>query len=106
MKAIRFHKAVERELKNWPIGVKEGLAELLALLSEGQPLSMPTSRPMSIISKGVHELRIHDRSGQYRAFYYLKVKDAILVFHAFKKKTQIAPKKEIELAKTRLGELI
>ena len=63
---------------------------------------MPLSRPMPSVGKGVHELRVKDRSGQYRVFYYTKLKNDILVFHFFKKKTQATPKKEIDLAKRRL----
>ena len=54
------------------------------------------------IAIGVYELRIKDISGQYRVFYYTKMKNDILVFHFFKKKTQTTPKKEIETAKQRL----
>jgi len=67
---------------------------------------MPISRPMPTVRNGVHELRIKDRSGQYRVFYYTKVKDAILVFHLFKKKTQATPKKELEKAAKRLMEML
>ena len=58
------------------------------------------------IRNGVHELRIKDRAGQYRVFYYTKVSDAILVFHMFKKKTQRTPDKELEKAQTRLKEML
>ena len=57
------------------------LADLLALLQIGESIGLPTSRPMSVISHGVHELRIKDRSGQYRVFYFTKHKEALLVFH-------------------------
>jgi phage-related protein len=33
---------------------------------------MPPSRPMPSVGPGVEELRIRDRSGIYRAFYYTK----------------------------------
>ena len=61
---------------------------------------------MPSISNGVHELRVKDSSGQFRVFYYTKVKDEILVFHCFKKKTQTTPKRELALAKKRLEELL
>ena len=82
------------------------LAELFDLLAHGQNLGMPVSRPMPSIENGVHELRVKDSSGQYRVFYYTKLRDEILVFHCFKKKTQATPKKELDLAKKRLKELL
>lgn len=52
------------------------------------------------------ELRIRDAAGIYRAFYLVKVADAVLVFHAFAKKTQKTPDREIELGKKRLKEML
>jgi len=76
------------------------------LLAEGENPGMPISRPMPVVDHGVHELRIKDRSGQYRVFYYTKKADAILIFHFFKKKTQETPSQEIETAKGRLEEML
>ena len=81
------------------------LAELLALIAKGESLGMPVSRPMPVIAHGAHELRIKNAAGQYRIFYFVKFRDAILVFHAFKKKTQETPKMEIEAGQKRLGEM-
>ena len=106
MKVIRIHKSVIKELNKVELPLKAKIAELLDLLAAGESLGLPVSRPMPNVSTGVHELRIKDRSGQYRVFYYTKVMDAILVFHFFKKKTQGTPKQEIELAKKRLKELL
>jgi phage-related protein len=47
---------------------------------------MPLSRPMPSIEPGAAELRIRDRSGIYRVFYYARSPRGILVFHAFGKK--------------------
>jgi len=41
-----------------------------------------------------------------RVFYFLKLADAILVFHAFQKKTQKTPKREIILGQQRLKEVL
>ena len=61
---------------------------------------------MPDVAHGVHELRVKDRTGAYRVFYYTKMGDAILVFHLFKKKTQTTPKREMGLALKRLKEMI
>ena len=46
------------------------------------------------------------RDGIYRAFYVVRVAEAILVFHAFVKKTQKTPAREISLGKKHLKELL
>lgn len=106
MKAVRVHKKVVKDLEKVELSIKRQLAEYLGFLAEGENLGMPASRPMSIVDHGVHELRLKDRSGQYRVFYYTKKSDAILVFHFFKKKTQETPAQEIETAKSRLKEML
>src|SRR5882757_9941023 len=62
--------------------------------------------PMPSIEPGAAELRIRDRSGIYRAFYYTRSARGILVFHAFMKKTQATPTHELHLGKKRLKELL
>ena len=65
---------------------------------------MPLSRIMPQVGSGVEEIRLKDAAGIYRVFYLAKIDDCIYVFHAFKKKTEKTPKKEIELGKKRLKE--
>jgi phage-related protein len=106
MKPIRLHKAVARELKDLGTAAAEELADLLAQLAIGESIGLPASRPMPVVENGAHELRIRDRAGNYRVFYFTKFEDAILVFHIFKKKTEQTPKAEIETAKKRLKEML
>jgi phage-related protein len=106
MKSIRLHKSVLKEVKELGLIASDELANLLSLLANGESLGMPVSRPMPSVSMGVHELRIRDSHGYYRVFYFTKHKDAILVFHLFKKKTQQTPKTEIETAQKRLKEML
>jgi phage-related protein len=63
-------------------------------------------KPMPTIGKGVEEIRIWDESGTYRIIYTARIDNTIYVLHAFKKKTQETPKKDIDLAKLRLNELM
>jgi phage-related protein len=58
------------------------------------------------IGVGVSELRITDRAGIYRAFYYMQSPRGILVFHAFMKKSQATPQRELDLARKRWKELL
>lgn len=71
----------------------------------GENLGMPISRPMPVIAHGAHEIRLKDRQGQYRVFYFVKDHDALLVFHFIKKKTQATPHHEIEIARKRLEDM-
>lgn len=51
------------------------------------------------------QLRIRDGAGIYRAFYLAKAAEAILVFHAFVKRTHKTPEIELEIGKKRLKEM-
>lgn len=62
-------------------------------------------KPMSSIGMGVNEIRIHTKK-EYRVIYVAKLKDGIYVLHAFEKKTQETPKKELNLAKKRFNDLM
>lgn len=95
-----------KEIEEFPEDVKADLADALARLDEGHTLSMPLSRPMPSIGKGVHELRFRDRSGVYRVVYFLAGASRIWLLHAFHKKTQQTPKQNIDLARKRLQEVL
>ena len=88
MKAIRFHAGVVKEMQAVDVMLRARIADLLALLAAGESLGMPTSRPMTTIGSGAHEIRVKDHTGQYRFFDFTKHRAAILVFHLFKNKTQ------------------
>ena len=62
-------------------------------------------KPMKTIGPGVREIRIATDGNQYRVIYYAKLKDDILVLHAFMKKSERTPTKEIELTRKRFLEL-
>lgn len=53
--------ACNRELAALPEVIRGDLADALARLDTGLALSMPLSRPMPDIGKGVHEMRLRDR---------------------------------------------
>ncbi len=61
---------------------------------------------MTVIASGAHELRVKGEGATVRVFYYLRRVDAIIVFHAFLKKSQRTPSREIHLARRRLQEVL
>jgi phage-related protein len=100
-----FHPAAREAIRLFPKDVRRELGKAIFDLQKGAVLSMPLSRPMPAVAPGVAELRIRDRTGIYRAFYYARARHGVLVFHAFVKKTAATPRREIELGRTRLKEL-
>jgi phage-related protein len=96
---------VEEVLKGLSPGLKADFVDAVLLLEQGQNLMMPLSRNLSSIEKGLHELRLKDRTGVFRFFYYIKRGEAIFFIHAFKKKKQELPLKEIEVVKKRIREI-
>lgn len=96
---------VEDFLQTQSEKIKSDFFDAINLLATGQVLAMPLSRNLSKIFKGLHELRLKDSSGQFRFFYFIKRKDAIYLLHAFKKKSQELPQKEIELILKRIKEV-
>lgn len=74
---------------------------LLRLLQKGVKLSLPQSRPMPLIGKRCHELRITDEKAIWRIIYRID-SDAIIILEVFEKKTQKTPKTVIEVCKNRL----
>ncbi len=95
-------RQTQRELKDLPKEVAEDVFALFEDLALGQSLSMPISRPLPSIAKGLHELRLSGRGGEFRVFYVIRVGAAIYVLHATQKKKQELDKKTRELLATRL----
>lgn len=106
MKTVSFHIKVLKEIEKTDFELRTQIFELLGQLSYGEFLGMPVSRPMTSICSGAYELRIKDRTGQYRVFYYLRNHDSILVFHFFKKKTEKTTLHDLKIGKQRLRELL
>ena len=106
VKPALFHPKAREQIKTFPEEVRKELGKAIFDLQKGHTLGMPLSRPMSSVALGVEELRIRDRTGIYRAFYYKQSARGVLIFHAFVKKTQKTPLQDVELGRKRLKELL
>jgi phage-related protein len=106
MNKIVWNKTALKKVQNFPHSIKKELGYLLFKLQSGDSLTMPHSRPMPSVGKGCHELRVKGEDGAYRVFYLIKIGHEIIVFHAFKKKTQKTLLKDIELGKKNLKEML
>ena len=99
-----FHPRVLAQVESWPVDIVADYAQLLELLAEhGPSLGMPHSRALG---GGLFELRPRGRAGIGRAFYCFLIGKRIVVVHAFIKKTQQTPDKELKLARKRAKELL
>ena len=74
---------------------------LLRRLQRGERLSLPASRPMPIVGRRCHELRIGDAGQTWRIIYRLDA-DAIVIAEVFSKKTLTTPLAVIEVCRLRL----
>ncbi len=98
-----FHDRVRSEVDSWPVDVLADYARLVELLIEhGPSLRLPHSRAFG---EGLFELRPRGRAGIGRALYCFLVGKRIVVLHAFIKKTQQTPDRELQLARKRMKEL-
>jgi phage-related protein len=98
-----FHERVLSEIESWPVDVLADYARLVELLAEHGPnLRLPHSRAFG---GGLFELRPRGRSGIGRAIYCFMVDKRVVVLHAFIKKTQHTPDRELKLARKRQKEL-
>ena len=75
---------------------------LLRRLQQGQELSLPHSRPMPMVGRRCHELRISDRNQTWRIVYHV-ARDAIVILDVFSKKTQATPVQIVEVCQKRLA---
>ena len=62
-------------------------------------------KPLKEVGPGVRELRVREASGTFRVVYLATLPDRIAVLHAFQKKAQQTPQRDIGLAAKRLREM-
>ena len=84
-----------------------GIRAMYARITErmegfGPDLGMPFTRPMR---DGLFELRAKGKEGIGSAFFCTAVGHVILILHAFIKKSQQTPRRDLELAWRRLREV-
>jgi phage-related protein len=99
-----FHDRVLAEIELWRVDVVANYAHVLELLAEHGPnLRLPHSRALG---DGLFELRPRGGVGTGGAFYCFLIGKRVVIVHAFIKKTQQMPDKELKLARKRAKELL
>jgi phage-related protein len=106
VKSIIFHPTTLEFIRGEDPTIRLEIGEALRDLQKGLHLGLPLSRPMPDVASGAHELRVTGKTPAVRVFYFVKLADAILVFHAFQKKRQKTPKREMALGQQRLKEVL
>jgi phage-related protein len=95
-----FHPRVLAEIESWPADILADYARIAELLMEHGPhLRLPHSRAFG---DGLFELRPRGKAGIGRAFYCFLSGRRALVLHAFVKKSQQTPDRELKLARKRM----
>jgi phage-related protein len=98
-----FHARVQADIESWPVDVLADYARIVELLVEHGPnLRLPHSRAFG---DGLFELRPRGKSGIGRALYCFLVGQRVMVLHAFVKKSQQTPARELKLARKRMKEI-
>ena len=98
-----FHSRVKEEIESWPAGILADYARIVELLMEfGPHLRMPHSRSLG---NGLFELRPRSAEGIGRVFYCFMAQKRIVILHAFVKKTEETPERELKLARKRMKEV-
>lgn len=73
----------------------------LRRLQQGELLELPHSRPMAVVGRDCHELRVPDVGCSWRIVYRID-DDAIVIAAVFAKKTARTPTRIIEVCRQRL----
>jgi phage-related protein len=104
MKLLSFLGSSLDDLRAFPETARREAGHQLYLVQCG--LDPEDWKPMPSVGGGVREVRIRDQSGAFRVIYIATRPEAVYVLHAFQKKTQTTSKRDLDLAETRLKELI
>ncbi len=104
MKPVQFLGNSLQCLRDFPVDARQDAGYQLDKVQRG--LQPDDFKPMPTIGRGVEEIRIRDDSGIYRVIYTARFADAIIVLHAFQKKTQRTSRRDIAIAKTRFSEMM
>lgn len=99
-----FHPRVLAEIESWPADLLADYARIAELLMEHGPmLRLPHSRAFG---GGLFELRPRGKAGIGRTFYCFRIGQRVVVLHAFIKKSQQTPERELNIARKRMKEVL
>jgi phage-related protein len=87
-----------RDIRAFPPAARRVAGFQLLRVQQGME---PTDwKPMTSVGSGVREIRVHTET-EYRVCYVARFAEGIYVLHAFEKRTQNTPTRDIDLARVR-----
>ena len=90
------------DVRDFPEDARRKAGLQLRFVQQGEsPIDF---KPMSIVGKGVQEIRIRTEDA-FRIFYVARFAEAIYVLHAFQKKTQKTTQQDIEIGRQRYQQM-
>ena len=97
-----YNAKVAALVEAWPVGIRASFLRIAETMREhGPDLGLPHTRAMG----GLFEIRAKGREGIGRAFYCTVTGERIVILHAFTKKTEQTPPRELATARERLHEV-
>ena len=98
-----YNAKVAKVIEAWPNGILADFDRIAKMMREhGPDLGLPHTRAMG---GGLFEIRAKGREGIGRALYCTVVGERIVILHAFIKKTEQTPPRELATARERLREM-
>src|SRR3990167_1247460 len=102
-KITYYNQSVVSEVDNLEKSIKAKYLTIIdTMLEEGPNLGMPFTKAMG---KGLFEIRAKGQAGIARGFFCTISNNTIVILHVFVKKTEVTPKKELDLAIKRIREV-
>ena len=101
----RFYrlKSGREPVRDWlmrlPRTDRQAVGKDIQKVEFGRPIGMPYSRNLE---KGLYEVRSNISDGRIARVLFCIRNDRMILLHAFIKKTQTTPHREIEIARTRI----
>ena len=102
-KRVLWSGSSKADLKAFPAYVRRVAGYQLWLVQVGR--NPDDWKPLPTIGIGVKEIRVHT-GREHRVVYIASFAESVYVLHAFEKKTRTTPKRDLELARSRLREVI
>ena len=100
---LYYSDEVQETIDAWPVGIRAYYARITErMCTFGPNLGMPFT---DSLGQGLFEIRAWGKEGIGRAFFCTLVERKILILHAYIKKSQKTPARELEVARKRQAEV-
>jgi phage-related protein len=91
------------DLRGFPVDSRRSAGYQLRRVQEG--LEPNDWKAIPTVGTGVREIRLHTGT-EHRVFYIARFSEAVYVLHAFEKKAQKTPKRDLDVGRRRYQDLV